>query len=184
MPLLGQYEYIIDKTHPRANADGAVYVHYIVAEQILGRPLLAGEWVHHKDQNKTNNHPDNIMVFASNEDHSRFHAYHLDESLLSINENGVYTCAKLQKYCIDCKVPVSYWGLRCPKCAHLHNRKVTRPTKQQLKDMLLQVNGNFTQVARKYGVTDNAIRKWCKIYDIPYKSKDYKNNFQNLSQTS
>ena len=39
MSLLGQYEYIIDKTHPRANADGAVYVHMIVAEQKLGRRL-------------------------------------------------------------------------------------------------------------------------------------------------
>ena len=38
MVLLGQYKYIIDKTHPRANSEGAVYEHIIIAEEKLGRP--------------------------------------------------------------------------------------------------------------------------------------------------
>jgi transposase len=32
-------------------------------------------------------------------------------------------------------------------------------------------NGNFTKVARDYGVTDNTVRKWCRKYNIPTSSK-------------
>ena len=47
--------------------------HRIVAEQILGRPLLPGEVVHHKDGNKRNNDPRNIFVFPSQAEHARYH---------------------------------------------------------------------------------------------------------------
>ena len=48
--------------------------HRAVAEQILGRPLLDGEVVHHIDGDKRNNRPENIMVFRSQADHAKYHA--------------------------------------------------------------------------------------------------------------
>ena len=48
--------------------------HRVVAEQILGRPLISGETVHHIDGNKRNNDPSNIRVFKSQREHARFHA--------------------------------------------------------------------------------------------------------------
>lgn len=48
--------------------------HRVVAEEILGRPLLAGEVVHHIDGKKRNNSPENIMVFPSQSAHAKFHA--------------------------------------------------------------------------------------------------------------
>lgn len=45
------------------------YVHRIVAEAWLDRELLPGEVVHHRDGDKTNNHPDNLRVFGSNTEH-------------------------------------------------------------------------------------------------------------------
>lgn len=48
---------------------GGTYVHRIVAEAMLDRPLLPGEVVHHIDGDKTNNHPDNLQVFASHSEH-------------------------------------------------------------------------------------------------------------------
>ena len=52
------------------------HTHRVVAEQMLGRPLLKGEVVHHIDGNKRNNHPDNLMVFPSQSEHVRWHASH------------------------------------------------------------------------------------------------------------
>lgn len=39
-----------------------VYVHRTVMEQKLGRKLKPGELVHHKDENKLNNDPDNLEL--------------------------------------------------------------------------------------------------------------------------
>lgn len=174
MSLLGQYKYVIDKTHPRANADGAVYEHMIVAERKLGRSLLPEEHVHHRDLNKLNNDPDNIMVFATNGDHARFHLYNCNEDMLLLNSNGAYVCKEQKHYCIDCGVEITRKAKRCNDCSHKHDRKVERPTLNELFSTLIALNGNFTKAGEIYGVTDNAVRKWCDSYGISRKSIDYK----------
>lgn len=50
-----------------------------------------------------------------------------------------------------------------------------KPDKEQLLQDLTELNGNFTAVGRKYGYTSNAVVKWCKKFDMPYHSSDYKN---------
>jgi hypothetical protein len=47
--------------------------HRVIAEQIIGRPLKAGEVVHHRDENKYNNDPDNLVVFPSQSAHAKYH---------------------------------------------------------------------------------------------------------------
>lgn len=49
------------------------HTHRIVAEEKLGRPLKKGEIVHHIDEDKRNNDPDNIIVFSSQAEHARHH---------------------------------------------------------------------------------------------------------------
>lgn len=49
------------------------HTHRIVAEQMIGRPLKPGEVVHHINENKRDNRPENLMVFASQADHARWH---------------------------------------------------------------------------------------------------------------
>lgn len=60
----------------------------------------------------------------------------------------------------------------CKNCQAKTTRVVERPSAEELVKLLKETN--FTQVGKKFGVTDNAIRKWCRNYGISDKAKDYK----------
>lgn len=48
------------------------------------------------------------------------------------------------------------------KCSRIATRKVKRPSRQQLIEDVFQMS--LVKVGEKYGVSDNAIRKWLKSY--------------------
>ena len=52
------------------------------------------------------------------------------------------------------------------------SRKIERPSRSDLKDLIR--NLPFTTIAKQYNVTDNAIRKWCKVYNLPNKTREIK----------
>jgi hypothetical protein len=52
-------------SHHLADSKGYAYEHRVVAEKKIGRRLLAGEVVHHRDENKLNNAPDNLVIEPS-----------------------------------------------------------------------------------------------------------------------
>lgn len=51
-----------------------VRVHRFIATQMLGRPLLPGEVVHHRDGDKNNNAPSNLLILRSSAEHSAIEA--------------------------------------------------------------------------------------------------------------
>lgn len=63
--------YVLEKRndHPDANHLGYVRVHRLVMEKKLGRQLLTGEVVHHRDGDPANNDPENLELFESNSAH-------------------------------------------------------------------------------------------------------------------
>lgn len=89
-------------------------------------------------------------------------------------DNFVYPLRKNHKkhYCIDCGVEVYPGAQRCQSCNQKAQRKTERPSKEQLYQEVKSLG--FSAVGRKYGVTDNAIRKWCKAYGLPTRASEYK----------
>lgn len=77
--------------------------------------------------------------------------------------------------CKNCNKEISQKATLCVECSRLKSRKVERPSASELFEYLKSIQGNFSQASRHFGVSDSAIRKWCKNYNIPSTSKDYKN---------
>ena len=77
---------------------------------------------------------------------------------------------KKKYYCIDCGKEVFKNTKRCKSCDAKHrtipleNMLVTR---EELKKLIR--TKPFTQIGELFGVTDNAIRKWCIKFHLPTK---------------
>lgn len=136
--------------------------------------------LHHKDGNHYNNELDNLQILCPN-----CHALQPNNSGKASNKkvlkekldrlSSKEKTAKNKFFCPDCGAIVSAKGLRCKSCASKINnfkmRKVEdRPSREQLKEEIR--NNSFLQLGKKYDVSDNAIRKWCKVYKLPYRKKD------------
>ena len=50
------------------------------------------------------------------------------------------------------------------KCRAFDNRRAERPSKEELKELI--ENNSWLALGRMYGVSDNAVRKWAKSYDL------------------
>jgi hypothetical protein len=73
---------------------------------------------------------------------------------------------KIKKHCLTCKtefytIKNKYCSLQC---AMLNRRKVERPVKTELVQLLR--TSNYCAIGRKFGISDNAVRKWAKQYKI------------------
>lgn len=171
--------------HPNARKNGSIMLQVLVAEKILGRYLKKGEVVHHKDFNRLNNDMDNLMVFASNSDHRSFHAMIKSKNkkdFIFYKKENIYYCSSIflvesqgskEKLCPICKSNLIYYrSSMCKNCRKIKNRKVERPLRIVLKSKIR--NLPFVQIGIEYGVSDNAIKKWCKSYKLPFKKCEIK----------
>lgn len=70
-------------------------------------------------------------------------------------------------YCCDCSVKISRKAIRCDKCQKIHIRKSERPNREILKQEIRTIP--FTQLGKKYNVSDKCISKWCEYYKLPSK---------------
>jgi len=58
-----------------------VYLHRVVAEQSIDRNLRPGEIVHHLDEDKSNNSPENLVVCSSASVHRQYHIRSLHQKM-------------------------------------------------------------------------------------------------------
>jgi hypothetical protein len=76
------------------------------------------------------------------------------------------------KQCQGCNKPIDHRYNQCIDCKSKtafesgQHRKVERPSYEQLKEELKHTP--MVHVAKKYGVSDNAVRKWLKQYEKYY----------------
>ena len=81
-------------------------------------------------------------------------------------ESLSYPLRKRGKFCIKCGVKIdSHSQQYCVKCYNIAQRTVERPQPEQLLQEI--AISSFEAVGRKYGVSGNAIKKWCKAYGLP-----------------
>lgn len=74
-------------------------------------------------------------------------------------------------YCVDCgKLITTADAKRCDVCARIASRVTVRPSREELKTLIRTMP--FTQIGKKYNVTDNTIRKWCLAEKLPCKKSE------------
>ena len=118
--------------------------------------------LHHIDGNPNNNSLDKLQLLCPN-CHSQ-----------TDNYCGSANAEQTTYYCKDCGSKITRCAVYCTVCSHKHTRKVKdRPNKEQLLCDFKELK-SFLQVGKKYGVSDNALRKWMKTYELPSSAKEIK----------
>lgn len=80
---------------------------------------------------------------------------------------------KIARYCVDCGKEISLTAIRCTICSHkAQEKRNKKPTREELKQLIRTTS--FVAIGKQFGVSDNAVRKWCKVENLPYRSKEIK----------
>lgn len=111
----------------------------------------------HIDGNHTNNKLENLQILCPN-----CHAKTPTYCGKNIKQNPKQKPKQKENLCIECSTSLktkSKTGL-CLSCSLKKRRKVDRPSKEQLLEELKE--NSYVSVGKKYGVSDNSIRKWLK----------------------
>lgn len=155
----GYIAVVSDDKLETAEFEDYVYEHRIVAEEILDRPLKEGKVVHHLDENRANNSPDNLLVL-SGPMHAKLHTW-LDKN--TITPTPEYA-ERIKLGCVRCKVcekPIDPSMVYCSsEHANQDRSSDKKPPKEELEKLVEEFP--FTKLGELFGVSDNAVRKWCK----------------------
>lgn len=67
------YLFLLKPEHLFCNSNGYYPEHRLIMEKKIGRILKREERIHHVDENKLNNSPENLMLFKNVSEHMKFH---------------------------------------------------------------------------------------------------------------
>lgn len=128
--------------------------------------------VHHIDGNYLNNKEENLKVLCPN-------CHSLTDTYKNMNKDSVRDRTgyagrkKIVNKCIDCGKQILPESIRCKECqakrrsVSLEDMPISR---EELKQLIR--NKPFTQIAKDFNVSDNAIRKWCDKFNLPRKKTE------------
>jgi len=163
--LVKDYEYNSNKLRKRLIAEGLKRhkCECCNLSEWLGEPIPIE--LDHIDGDHFNNTLENLKILCPN-CHAKTPTYRgknkrSEKSQTLKNKEERIRTKKIYK-CLSCEVQLktkSKTGF-CHSCSSISQRKVERPSKEQLLVEIEQ--SSYLAVGRKYGVSDNAIRKWIK----------------------
>jgi hypothetical protein len=102
---------------------------------------------------------DNLNRYKDKRDIKKY-SYQTNEKS---SPSRIKSCKQLRK-CKTCNVETHNQQYCSYKCAKIAKRKVERPDKETLSSLL--EHNNWTKIGKMYGVSDNAVRKWAKSYNL------------------
>lgn len=115
--------------------------------------------LHHINGNHQDNRLENLQILCPN-CHSQTDNY------------AKRNIKKKQYFCKKCGAEISKGAQFCKKCLGEEHRKTNRPSKEELFELIKTLP--FTEIGKMYGVTDNAVRKWCKSSGLPHLKSEIK----------
>lgn len=154
--------------HHAAYANGYVYDHVLEAEKMLGRRLTDEEVVHHIDRNRSNNRPDNLMVFDCGKSHAFYHG-----GGKAVCKDGVWHCERNETpyTCPLCGRPKTFKAAMCIQCRN-KDRQKRIPSKAALEKLIYSKNESFESIGKQFGVSGKCVSKWCGKYGLPDHARD------------
>jgi hypothetical protein len=160
--------------HPRSFNDerrsGYMFEHIYIAEHFLGRSLLENEVVHHLDLNPLNNRIENLLVIDRGM-HNRLHAWLGKQGVERTDfdhKTSIRSCAKCGKDFLSLNHTTKFCS---HLCSHSFVRTDSIPDKEELSLLLWEIP--TTAIAKKYNVSDSAVGKWCKKYNLEKPPRGY-----------
>lgn len=143
----------------------------------LGKPIKLH--LHHTDGDHLNNELDNLQLLCPN-CHSytdNYGVYNSNKYKDGKNEDSEFLKKKEEKFklettCPNCGNKKDRRSKLCVSCSNKSRESKLPVTKDELLNLIIKYP--FTIIGEMYNVSDNAVRKWCVRYGLPFKREEMK----------